>query len=72
MVFFVAYPPPPPRKKKNKSSQNDVMKRTGCWEDVILDALPLVDDLFDSLTWRSMGLQRYRAVVVPRFDIQDG
>jgi len=49
-----------------EQQQHERLNEAGCldgFKDVILDALPLIDDLFDSLTWRSMGLQRYRAVV---------
>ena len=33
-------------------------------QDLILDALPLVDELYDTMSWRSAGLQRYRGVLV--------
>ena len=41
--------------------------RTGS-QDLILDALPLVDELYDMLSWRSAGLQRYRSVLVSGFE----
>jgi hypothetical protein len=37
-------------------------------QDLILDALPLVDEVYDMLSCRSAGLQRYRAVLVSGFE----